>query len=240
MLQWQSVAVTDTGKKRQINEDSVFVNDTQLIWAVADGMGGHSRGDYASQTVVKHLELYRDSRKSGVSMARIGELLTDANTDLIEKARQENADIVASTAAILCARPDSVICSWVGDSRVYRYRNGELLQLTRDHNYEALLLDLSNSGVETPMNLVDPQALTRGVGAEDTLDTEHCRYNAQAGDRYLVCTDGLYKEIEEQQIESLFAQWPNDAELIEQLHQMYLSGGARDNLGMVLVSAAAG
>ncbi len=240
MQRWQSVAVTDAGKKRQINEDSLFVNDTELIWAVADGMGGHARGDYASQTVVEHLGRYENSQKTGVTMRQIELLLSDANTDLVNKATELDANIIASTVAILCARNDSVICSWVGDSRIYRFRDDTLLRLTRDHTYEALLQDMNNSGADTSNTLVDPQALTRGVGADETLNTEHARYTSITGDRYLICTDGLYKEIDEDQIEQYFAQQPDDKILLNQLHETYLTNGARDNLGLVVVSVTAG
>jgi serine/threonine protein phosphatase PrpC len=237
MLHWQSHAVTDTGKKRRLNEDSLFVNDSELVWAVADGMGGHHRGDYASQSVVSQLASYRYSRRTGVALARIEQLLRTANTELIEKAEAEDTGICASTVAILIAREQSILCTWVGDSRIYRFRDGELTQLTRDHNYQSLLADLQDTGVETPNDLVDSQALTRGVGAEDTLEPEHCRYSVQRGDRLLICTDGLYKEIPDRQLGKLYEQIPDDGELIDRLHQAYLANGARDNLGMVLLTA---
>ena len=240
MLQWQSVTISDAGKIRQVNEDSLYANDAEMIWAVADVMGGHERGDYASQRVVEHLGRYENSRRTGVTMRQIELLLSDANKDLVNKAKEVDANVIASTAAVLCARSDSLICSWVGDSRIYRFRNGSLLRLTRDHTYETLLQDMSDRGADTSKILVDSQALTRGVGAENTLNTEQARYTSIAGDRYLICTDGLYKEVDEHQIEQYFAQLPNDKELLDQLHETYLTNGARDNLGMVVVSVSSG
>ena len=240
MLRWQSHWATDTGKKRRLNEDSVFVNDDELLWAVADGMGGHHQGDYASQAVVAQLGHYRYSGRSGVALTSIEQLLAAANTELTDKAARDGTGICASTVAILCAREESIICSWAGDSRIYRYRDGQLAQLTRDHNYESVLADLQDKGLEAPGGLADPQALTRGVGADDTLTPEHCRYDVRHGDRYLLCTDGLYKEINDGQLCRLFADIPANHDLIERLHQDYLSSGARDNLGMILLSAIDG
>ena len=99
---------------------------------------------------------------------------------------------------------------------------------------------MSDRVADTSKILVDSQALPRGVGAENTLNTEQARYTSIAGDRYLICTDGLYKEVDEHQIEQYFAQLPNDKELLDQLHETYLTNGARDNLGMVLVSVSSG
>lgn len=238
MLHWQSEWITDAGKKRRLNEDSLYIDDEQRCWAVADGMGGHHRGDYASQTVVAQLGQFHNSRRTGTAMARIEQLLSQANTELVDKAERDSTGICASTVALLCAREKSVCCSWVGDSRIYRYRDGELTPLTRDHSYGSLLADLRDGDVDTPSDLADQQALTRGVGAERTLETEHCRYNARPGDRFLICTDGLYKEITEVQLRRLFGEIEHNGELIRELHSRYLLNGARDNLGMVLLAAA--
>ena len=235
-MQWQCSSRTDAGKVRKINEDSIYHNDDQQMWVVADGMGGHHRGDIASQTVVRYLDSYRAVTHTGISMQRIDNLLNAANSELIEKAETEGADIIASTCALMLRHKNSVICVWVGDSRVYRFRQGELTQLTRDHSYESLLEDMRNAGENVDDLMVNTQTLTRGIGAEDNLQIEKCHFSVEAGDRYLLCTDGLYKEVSDEELMNHYNTINDDDTLVETLHQAYLDGGARDNLGVILVT----
>lgn len=235
-MRWNCHAVTDAGKVRQLNEDSIFHNNEQKIWAVADGMGGHHRGDLASQTIVNHLKTYQSNRHTGIAIEQINSLLQAANTELLAKARQEDTGIIASTCAIMSSNKQSVICSWAGDSRIYRYRHHTLTQLTRDHNYASVIEDLSNKGDNTENIVVDTQTLTRGVGAEPELLVEHCTFQIAHGDKYLLCTDGLNKEVSDEDLNQNFQTAKGDEPLLKELYQAYLDGGARDNLGLILVT----
>ncbi len=237
-MHWHCHAVTDPGKVRKLNEDSIFHSDEKQLWAVADGMGGHHRGDIASQTIVRHLQSFNYASHSGITVQRLVDILHTANDELIEIARVESADVVASTCAILSRSHHSIICSWVGDSRIYRFRQGELTQLTRDHSYESLIDDMRNSGQNVDDIMVDTQTLTRGVGAEPLLEVEHCHFIPQPGDRYLLCTDGLYKEVPNPELAQRYAANTSDEALTRELHQAYLDNGARDNLGLILITTS--
>lgn len=237
-MQWKCHAITDQGKVRKLNEDSIFHNDNQQIWAVADGMGGHHRGDLASQTIVKYLNDYQPSRHNGISLQQLTSLLQQANAELVEKASAQENSIIASTCAILSRSRHSVICSWVGDSRIYRFRNNELSRLTRDHSYQSLIDDLRDKGENIENIMVNGETLTRGVGAEPELVVEHCHFPVQTGDRFLICTDGLYKEISDSELHQYFSSDSSDESLLSTLHQDYLNAGARDNLGLILVTAS--
>lgn len=239
-MNWVSHTVTDTGKVRRINEDSIYHSDDQKIWVVADGMGGHHRGDVASQTIIESLKQISSTKHSGVCLNRIVEALSSTNSLLIEKSTTENTEIIASTCAILSCFNSYSICSWVGDSRIYRFRNSELTRLTRDHSYKSLIDDLRIQGERVNEILVDPQTLTRGVGAEEELQIEHCHYSLSPDDRFLLCTDGLYKEVDELFIQQLYLTGQNDESILAKLHDTYLNSGARDNLGLILVSTDRG
>ncbi len=234
---WQCHTITDTGKVRSVNEDSIYHSEQHQLWAVADGMGGHHRGDIASQAIVNHLRSFTPSSHSGFSLQRIVQILNTANNELVEKAALEDAGVIASTCAILTRSKHSIICSWVGDSRIYRFRNNVLTQLTRDHSYETLIDDMRNSGQKIDDVMIDIQTLTRGVGAESNLNVEHSHFIPQKNDRYLLCTDGLYKEVSHSELQRRYAETADDQALITTLHEAYLAGGARDNLGLTLVTA---
>lgn len=235
-MQWHCQAVTDPGKVRKLNEDSIFHNNDLQMWAVADGMGGHHRGDLASQTIVKHLGSYQPTAHAGIAVRQIESLLQAANSELVTMAAQDDTGIIASTCAILSRTRDSIVCSWVGDSRIYRFRSGALTRLTRDHSYESVIEDLRNSGESVEHIMVNPETLTRGVGAEPDLLVEHCHFQVAPGDRYLICTDGLYKEVSETDLRRDYTTIPQDDKLINKLHQDYLDAGARDNLGLILLT----
>ena len=237
-MPWQCHVATDAGKVRKVNEDSVYHSDTHQLWAVADGMGGHHRGDIASQTIVKYLQSFDLAPHAGITVQRIRSILQAANTELLEKARSEGSGIIATTCAILLRVKDTAVCIWVGDSRIYRYRTARLTSLTRDHSYESLIEDMRNSGEQVQDIMVNTQTLTRGIGAEGDLQIEMTHFPVNHGDRFLLCTDGLYKEVSEQEILKHYGEIGDDATLLSTLHQGYLDGGARDNLGIILVTAS--
>jgi len=235
-VNWQLESLTDPGKVRQHNEDSIFCNAELEICAVADGMGGHHRGDLASQTIVEMLQHYKPALHSGISLRRIESILETANTTLLENARELEAGIVASTCAILYAGSNTLVASWVGDSRIYRFRNNTLNCLTRDHTYETLFQDMRINGQNPDGIAIDPQTLTRGVGAEPDIKIEHAHFRPLPGDRYLLCTDGLYKEVADDELQQHFARSTDNAAVMEYLHALYLERGARDNLGLILLT----
>jgi len=236
IVHWKSCSVTDAGKVRTHNEDSIYLNTDRQIWAVADGMGGHHKGDFASQTIVDYLNQYRATKHTGISLQRVSALLRDANETLLEKARLESVNTIASTCAVLTYVKSRIVCSWIGDSRIYRFRDGHLTLLTRDHNFETLLKDTCSNGQKCEHTSMNSQALTRGVGAESDLKIEHCHYFAKPGDRYLLCTDGLYKELSREELSSCFCTIACDKTLTDKLHKIYLQNGARDNLALIVIS----
>ncbi|OED39511.1 hypothetical protein AB833_15190 [Chromatiales bacterium (ex Bugula neritina AB1)] len=234
-----SEMISDTGKVRSINEDSIYRNESHSIWAVADGMGGHHRGDIASRAVIESLAKYQPTRHSGVTLTHLELLLKTANDQLLNLAAQENSGLIASTCTAITTYKDTLVCTWVGDSRVYRYRDTRLDQLTRDHSYHSIVEDLHNNGKTLDDYTTDLDTLTRGIGAEPNLEIEHCQYNLRPGDRLLLCTDGLYKELSDSELHSHYNNHQDDASLLSTLHNTYLERGARDNLGLILLTAYA-
>lgn len=235
---WISSSYTDTGKVRKLNEDSILDLNEQNLWLVADGMGGHSNGDYASQLVTRTLANYVTSRQAGVCKHRLIQALDDCNRQLVEKANQDRVGVIGCTVALLQARNDSVMCSWSGDSRVYRLRDDQLIQLTQDHSQQSVVED--RDLLRHPNVLMEPsQMLTSAIGGDSELAVEHCRYTLQPDDAFLLCTDGLNKEVSDDEIRATLLGSADGEAVLSTLAEMYQQRGARDNIGLVWARNAA-
>jgi serine/threonine-protein phosphatase Stp1 len=230
-----SEALTHRGRVRPDNEDALLARDDAGLWAVADGMGGHEGGAQASAGVVKAL--------AGLSMdATIDEALES----LCEGIQQANRNLIAQTAnsprrrkpgtTIVAAlvRDGEGAAVWAGDSRLYRYRDGSLERLTKDHSQVQKLID---EGVldelaaeEHPMAHV----ITRAIGFDDPVPLETRRFTVQAGDRLLLCSDGLTRTVSDTEIrESITRLAPGIR--ARGLVELALQRGAPDNVSVICV-----
>jgi len=237
-MNWAAQNYTHTGLVRKLNEDSLLDKSDDQLWVVADGMGGHEAGDYASQHVIESLKHYQRDSKPGVSMARIISLLDKSNRHQVQKAASEQLGTVGCTVATLSLAREHVICSWSGDSRIYRLRSGKLLQLTRDHNYGSLTEDRNR--LQFPVAAgADSELLTAAIGGEELLQLEHCWFALQHNDRFLLCTDGLYKEMEDHEIEAMMNDGSDPEHIVSSLADLYRTRGARDNVGIIYVYSSA-
>lgn len=205
------------------------------LWAVADGMGGHSAGDRASQLVVTRLnELALGDDLPGAIDA-VDDALVSSNTALRELAAAEHKRTIGCTAAAMVARGRHAAMLWAGDSRVYRHRPGDgLSQLTQDH---AMVEQLVTQGVLSRAEAENhPQAnlITRAVGAADVLFVDVELFELKAGDVLMICSDGLYKEVETHEIGELLADDEID-DPARALVDLALSRRARDNTTVIVV-----
>jgi type VI secretion system protein ImpM len=218
----RSAAVTDTGKVRKVNEDSCACRDDLSVWIVADGLGGHQAGDTASRMVASVIGQLAEAPDLSERVEQLVRALRVVNGCLRVLAQRDvAAGLAGSTVAALLIEGTSAACVWAGDSRIYRFRNGELQQLSRDHS--------DAEGGSTANH-----AVTRAVGGDDALDLEiECTEN-RAGDRYLLCSDGLYGELTNDEIISALSRAEPQGACSE-LKQAVLKGEARDNLTAVVV-----
>ena len=134
-LSWHSYGITNVGKIREYNEDSLLQRPEAGMWAVADGMGGHHAGDVASQMIVNTLDKVHEGQSLEQFIDDIENRLVLVNEKLIKKADESYIPItIGSTVAVMVAHSRFCVYLWAGDSRLYRQRNGELQQLTTDHS----------------------------------------------------------------------------------------------------------
>jgi protein phosphatase len=166
------------------------------IWAVADGMGGHAVGDFASRAIVQALSSLPepDSLDGAAANARLA--MQTVNQLLIDEALRMKVRVIGSTVVMLLACERRCSCLWAGDSRLYLFRGGHLKQLSRDHSQvERLARGLITA--EEARHHPAHNTITRAVGAAATLDLERLTLEIGDGDVFLLCSDGLSNEVED-------------------------------------------
>jgi serine/threonine protein phosphatase PrpC len=221
---------------RNINEDACLALPELGLWAVADGMGGHEAGDVASGMIIDALRQVPLPTNLQGFINSVRECVLETNQSLRrESAQHYSHRTIGSTVVILLAYEDRGACLWVGDSRLYRLRCDSLEQLTRDHSH---VQDLIEQGVLDPEEAHQhplSNVITRAVGSADRLDIECKEFILQAGDIFLLCSDGLNKVLTDLQISQLMSQYHNQ-ELVQALIQSALARGASDNVTAVAVT----
>lgn len=231
-LHWMSYGLTNVGAVRKVNEDAFLDRPDLGVWAVADGMGGHAAGDVASQTVVERLAQLPANGKLSVLVDLAEDRLLEANRKLLKLAMRQKERTIGTTVMTLLARGRHAACLWAGDSRLYRIRGKQIEQMVQDH---AMIEDLIASGLITREEAADhPQAnrITRAIGAMPSLFLDMELFELRAGDLYLLCSDGLYKELANDEIVHTLN---NDAHAVDRLIMFALERGAHDNVTVVAV-----
>jgi protein phosphatase len=193
-------AATDVGKVRLENEDSFLVDADRGVFAVADGMGGHQAGAFASATVVEALRLANEPANVTRLLAQSQERLAEANRRLIEVAGQRGGQVIGATIAALLAWEGYYACIWSGDSRIYLIRQGRIQQISRDHTEVAELVAegvLSEAEAKTwPRRNV----ITRAVGVRRELELDVTQGVLEKGDIFIICSDGLTAHVDDAEI----------------------------------------
>jgi serine/threonine protein phosphatase PrpC len=226
---WRSASITSQGNVRSHNEDAVLDLGTAGLWVVADGMGGHNAGDVASRMIVE--ALYGVTRR-----ARASEMLDDVedrllrvNTELYRASLESDAGMSGSTVAVLLAFERHCLSIWAGDSRIYRAREGSFTSITHDHSEVQAMLD---EGVPAQHNSLN--VITRAVGGTQELYLDLELRELRHQDRYLLCSDGLYKELSEADMARHVVRNDPDGACKALLKQA-LAGTCSDNVSAVVV-----
>ena len=230
---WQSAAQSHRGNRRKNNEDSVLCRPDVPLWAVADGMGGHMAGDVASQAITDALAKLSLQGPLADNVDLVEDTLLSVNDELRLHARTQcQGGTVGSTVVTVLADDEVGVVLWAGDSRLYRLRKGRLEQVTRDHNPVSDLLD---SGVvsEADALAADTNIITRAVGGQACLNLDVAVFDLETDDILLLCSDGLYREIDESSLVDALEDVEPDL-AAERLISKCLAGDARDNVSLVV------
>lgn len=236
-LSWTSHAVSHVGTVRKVNEDACLNRPARGFWAVADGMGGHAAGDVASRQIVEALDKLPGDGALSALAAAMEDGLRAVNEDLVRLAEESEKHTIGSTVAALVIRGRHALCVWAGDSRIYRMRKGRLEQLTQDH---AMVEDMVEAGLisrDEAENHPQANRITRAVGAMDELFVDMDIHELQPSDRFLLCSDGLYKDVSEAELAKILKRKGDTAKAAVDLA---LEHNARDNVTVVTINIEKG
>lgn len=226
---------TDVGRVRSLNEDAFLDRSEIGLWVVADGMGGHAAGDFASRTIVDGLEQIAPPSEGSAFLREVEDRIQIAHTALRrESEARGTGGIIGSTVVVLIAWNRHYACVWAGDSRLYLLRDGVLRQVSRDHS---LVQDLVEAGELAPEQAEShPQAnvVTRAVGAVEDLILDKSHDQIAIGDIFLLCSDGLTRHVADPEIAAVLSETAASA-AAQALIDLALERGARDNVTAVVV-----
>lgn len=226
--------MTHKGLVRDSNEDMILTDPTGALWAVADGMGGHGHGEFASDLVIDHLT---SLPTRGTPKERLETALQTANQALMRNQQEGTMGVAGATVVAALFDAGLVHITWAGDSRVYRLRSGVLEQMTHDHS---VVQDLVDSGkIQNTDMEKHPEAhvVTRAVGGGETLTLDHRHAVVMAGDLFLLCSDGLSRCVNDAHIRDILLQNSDPDQGARALLKAAMEEGAPDNVSAIVVMA---
>lgn len=235
---WYSFSVSDVGKKRSVNQDSIYFDDDQKIWVVADGMGGHRDGDKASQAIVKTFKEIAFSNVMSERLLQIEKSLRALNIELQDYSTNTlNGQLIGSTVVALTVCQGICAVIWAGDSRCYKITRGEIKQISWDHSYVDELLRSGHMVEEEAATSKLSNVITRALGAHEDVFFDHVLFPYSDEDTFLLCSDGLTNELPDKKISELVSHKGCSQADIDNLLNETLEHGAKDNVSIMLVAS---
>ena len=238
MIRATSGVTTHVGQVRDGNEDNYVSIDG--LYFVADGMGGHSAGEVASEIAVRILqEVYTDPKVRVSSPGLLADAISTANTAIFMEAMHDSSKAGMGTTitglAVTNGPDNQIVVANVGDSRTYLWRHGELRQVTKDHSHVQTLVDRgaitrAEARVHFQRNIV-----LRAMGIESWVDIDTFPMTVEDGDRYIMCSDGLVDEADDDEIEAEIRLSVSVQDLADRLVDLANRNGGRDNITVVVV-----
>lgn len=231
---------TDIGRKRKINQDCVFTCEVPLgnlsnLFVVADGMGGHNAGDYASAYTVRAIEREVSVSEEKGPIRILREAITCANEEIYHKA-QTSPDYQGMGTTVVAATisEDILYIANVGDSRLYLI-DEEIHQITKDHSLVEEMVRMGEIDRNSARLHPDKNIITRAIGAGERVEIDFFEVDLKKGDLILMCTDGLTNMIEDEEIKRIVKSQRDVVQIVEELIKVANHNGGKDNIGVVIV-----
>ncbi|RGY99427.1 Stp1/IreP family PP2C-type Ser/Thr phosphatase [Clostridium sp. AM58-1XD] len=237
----KACAMTDVGKVRKINQDYIFsspepVGKLKNLYIVADGMGGHKAGDYASRFLVENLVNYVKEAEGENEITILKEGIRTVNGKLYQEAlKNEDLSGMGTTLVAASIEGSNLNVANVGDSRMYLIRDGRANQITRDHSYveEMVLLGRMKRGSEDYQR--KKNIITRAVGTQAHVEADFFEITLEEHDCLLMCSDGLTNMLDDSEIEQIVSSDRSLKEKTEKLIGTANEKGGRDNIAVILI-----
>jgi serine/threonine protein phosphatase PrpC len=232
----ESAALTHQGRVRDQNQDSYCLRESDGLWAVADGMGGHEGGEWASARLAEELkavELRGDLEEAG---ERVAGAVRAANQAIVAEAAERGRQM-GSTIVALVVQDRHYLVLWVGDSRAYLLRDGAFIQLSRDHTQVQEMVDRGLMRPEEASGHPMGHILSRAVGVRGEIEVDRVEGEIRPGDVFLLCSDGLHSYVDEGEIARLLGRGSPERAL-DALIALTLEAGAPDNVTGIAIWAS--
>ena len=234
-------SMTDAGRRRDMNQDYVYGSDTVVgklpnLFVVADGMGGHKAGDYASRVAVEVMAEYIKNEESGLPVLALRKGIEEANR-IVLKASLIDIDKEGMGTTIVAAvlDEDKLIAANVGDSRLYIVNENSIKQVTIDHSYVEEMIRRGRIAREDARKHPDKNMITRAVGVFPEVEIDFFETKVAPGDTVLLCTDGLTNMVEDEEIKRIILGQRDIVEKTESLVEAANRNGGTDNITVLLI-----
>lgn len=236
----KTFSITDIGKKRKLNQDYVFSTEKQIgnlsnLFIVADGMGGHNAGDYASKYTVETIceEIANSYEKNPIKI--LGKAIEVANSHIRKKANEDIKLFGMGTTVVAATLIGPYLqVANVGDSRLYIV-NDKITQITRDHSLVEEMVRMGGLDRDAARSHPDKNIITRAIGASDTVEVDFFSVDLQKGDIVLMCSDGLTNMLEDEEIRMILSGQRDIVEKAEELVKAANNNGGKDNIAVILI-----
>lgn len=222
---------THQGLVRSSNQDSLLVDKS--IFGVADGMGGHNGGETASRVAVQVFKNALYGKKPEKRTLEVG--LEAANRRIFDMSRHDSSlSGMGTTLTLLWENENEMLFCHVGDSRAYLWRGGKLTQLTQDHSVVGELLRSGVITAEAARTHPYRNVITRAVGVDPMVEADIFAHDKQAGDAFLICSDGLYNMVTDETIAAILQEAPDAETAADELMALALENGGTDNISFII------
>ena len=236
----KTVSKTDIGLKRELNQDYVFTAELPVgklpnLYLVADGMGGHKAGGYASKYAVETIVEVVNSSKEEDVFTILYQAIVEANYRIRKKASEDESMAGMGTTLVAATVMNDVLrVANVGDSRLYLVNEG-IQQITIDHSYVEEMVCMGGLDREQARNHKNKNIITRAIGAQSAVNPDFFEVNLKKGDRIFMCTDGVSNMLTDEEILSILNDEGTEEERIDRIVEAANEHGGRDNMGIIWV-----
>jgi len=229
---------SDTGKVRQNNEDSFFLDNAAGLYILCDGMGGHNAGEVASRECINVIKAYvlKNIGTSKDYLNLLHKAAAAANSTIFKMSRDDpTMRKMGTTVVVLLIANGNYYALWAGDSRIYLLRNNKLKRITKDHSKVQMLVDAGIITEEKAWNHPEKNVILTAIGISEIIEPSTISGAVNKMDKFLLCSDGIHDEIRDEVIHEILKRNINPENIVPELISEALNAGGNDNVTVISV-----